>query len=92
MIKIGIIGCGGIANNKHMPALAKVEAVEMVAFCDIIEERQAKQERNFGTDAANVYTDYEELLKMKRLMSSMSVHQIFLMLKSQSQRWNPVNM
>ena len=55
MIRIGIIGCGGIANNKHMPALAKVEAVEMVAFCDIIEERASKAREAFGTDAANVY-------------------------------------
>ena len=67
MIKIGIIGCGGIANNKHMPALAKVETVEMVAFCDIIEERASKAREEFGTDAANVYTDYEELLKNEEI-------------------------
>ena len=42
MIKVGIIGCGGIANGKHMPALKKVEDVEMVAFCDIIAERAEK--------------------------------------------------
>ena len=35
-LKVGIIGCGGIANGKHMPALSKVEGVEMVAFCDIV--------------------------------------------------------
>ena len=67
MIKIGIIGCGGIANNKHMPALAKVETVEMVAFCDIIEERASKAREEFGTDAANVYTDYKELLKNEEI-------------------------
>ena len=38
-IRIGIIGCGGIANGKHLPALKKVEGVEMVYFCDIIRER-----------------------------------------------------
>ena len=38
-IRVGIIGCGGIANGKHMPAISKVKEVEMVAFCDIIEER-----------------------------------------------------
>ena len=36
---VGIIGCGGIANGKHMPALAKVEGCKMVAFCDIVPER-----------------------------------------------------
>ena len=24
-VRIGIIGCGGIANGKHMPTLAKME-------------------------------------------------------------------
>ena len=38
-LKIGIIGCGGIANGKHMPALAQVKEVEMVAFCDVVLER-----------------------------------------------------
>ncbi len=38
-LHIGIIGCGGIANGKHMPSLKKMDTVEMVAFCDIIEER-----------------------------------------------------
>ena len=38
-LKIGIIGCGGIANVKHLPALEKISNVQMVAFCDIIRER-----------------------------------------------------
>ena len=39
-VRIGIIGCGGIANNKHMPALSKLPDVEMVAFCDVIVEHE----------------------------------------------------
>ena len=39
-IKVGIIGCGGIANQKHLPALkTQFDRLEIVAFCDIIEER-----------------------------------------------------
>lgn len=34
--RIGIIGCGGIANGKHMPALKELDNAKMVAFCDII--------------------------------------------------------
>ena len=64
MVKIGIIGCGGIANNKHMPALKKLDDVEMVAFCDIIEERAQKAAKEFGTPDAKVFTDYKELLKL----------------------------
>ncbi len=62
-VKVGIIGCGGIANGKHMPSLRQVEGVEMVAFCDIIVERAEKAAREYGTPDAKVYTDYKELLR-----------------------------
>ena len=62
IIKVGIIGCGGIANGKHMPSLAKVKDCEMVAFCDIVPERAEQAAKEFGTPTAKVYTDYKELL------------------------------
>ena len=61
--RIGIIGCGGIANGKHMPSLKKVKDCEMVAFCDIVVERAEKAAAEFGVEGAKVYTDYKELLK-----------------------------
>ena len=63
VIKIGMIGCGGIANSKHMPSLSKVADCEMVAFCDIVVERAEKAAKTFGTPDAKVYADYKELLK-----------------------------
>ena len=63
LMRVGIIGCGGIANGKHMPSLKKVENCEMVAFCDIIVERAEKAAKEFGTPDAKVYVDYKELLK-----------------------------
>ena len=63
IIRVGIIGCGGIANGKHMPALKKVKNCEMVAFCDIVVEKAEKAAREFGTPDAKTYTDYKELLK-----------------------------
>ena len=62
-LKVGIIGCGGIANSKHMPSLAKLKNVKMVAFCDIILERAEKAAKEFGTSDAKVYKNYQELLK-----------------------------
>ena len=42
-IKIGIVGCGGIANGKHFPALKNfTDRMEIVAFCDIVPERAEK--------------------------------------------------
>ena len=48
-VRIGIIGCGGIANGKHMPSLAKLKHVEMVAFCDIIVDKAKEAAKKFGT-------------------------------------------
>ena len=64
-LHIGIIGCGGIANGKHMPSLKKIDTVEMVAFCDVVKERAEKAAKEYGTPDARVYTDYKELLKEK---------------------------
>lgn len=63
IITVGIIGTGGIAGGKHMPALAKIEGVEMTAFCDIEEAKAQAAARRFGTSDAKVYADYRELLK-----------------------------
>ena len=62
-VRIGIIGCGGIANGKHMPSLKTVKEAEMVAFCDIVEQRAIDAAKKFGVEGAKTYTDYKELLK-----------------------------
>ncbi len=64
-MKIGIIGCGGIANGKHMPAIKRNGNFEIVAVCDIIEERAVKAKEEYGTENTQVFTDYKELLKIE---------------------------
>jgi len=66
-LRIGIIGCGGIANGKHMPALSRQQNAEMVAFCDIIPERAEAAKARYGTPDAKVYTDYRQLLEDKTI-------------------------
>ncbi|MBD2864271.1 MULTISPECIES: Gfo/Idh/MocA family protein [Paenibacillus] len=66
-LRIGIIGTGGIANGKHMPGLAKVKNAEMVAFCDIVEERAQEAAKKYGAEGAKVYTDYRQLLEDKTI-------------------------
>ena len=66
-VRVGIIGCGGIANGKHMPSLKQLPNVKMVAFCDIIEERAIKARADYGTPDCAVYTDYRELLEDKSI-------------------------
>lgn len=62
-VKVGIIGCGGIAFGKHMPSLKKLVQVEIVAFCDIALEKAEAAAKEFGVEGAKVYTKYEELIK-----------------------------
>lgn len=64
-LRIGIIGCGGIANGKHLPALKAQPDAEMVWFCDIIRERAETAAKNYGTPDAKVCTDYREILEDK---------------------------
>lgn len=62
-LKIGIIGCGGIANQKHMPAMkANEDLCEIVAVADIQIERAQKAAEEFGAPGCKVYDDYKDLL------------------------------
>ncbi|OPG17590.1 Gfo/Idh/MocA family protein [Ferroacidibacillus organovorans] len=63
LVRVGIIGCGGIANGKHLPSLKKVKDVSIVAFCDLEVDRAEKARASYGSEDAVVYTDYRELLK-----------------------------
>lgn len=64
-VKVGIIGCGGIANGKHMPSLSKLPNVKMVAFCDLELERAEKAKKDYGTEDAKVFTDYRDLVALE---------------------------
>ena len=71
-VRVGIIGCGGIANGKHLPSIKKLAergVLEIVAFCDLIEEKAAKAAKEYGTPDAKVYTDYKELLKVADIVT-----------------------
>lgn len=61
-LKIGFIGCGGIANQKHFPGMIQQKGVDLAAFCDLIIERAEEAAKKYGTPDAKVYTDYRELL------------------------------
>lgn len=66
-VRIGIIGCGGIARGKHLPALKRLANVELVAFCDLVPERAEYAKANYGTPDAVIYTEYKKLLEDKTI-------------------------
>ena len=69
-IKVGIIGCGGIANQKHLPSLKALgDRVEIVAFCDIIRERAEKAAAEYGAPGAKVFEDYRDLVAIPEIES-----------------------
>jgi len=61
-LRVGIVGCGGIAKGKHFPSLSRLDQVELVAFCDIIVERAEKAAAEYGVEGSKIYEDYRELL------------------------------
>lgn len=58
-VKIGLIGAGSISVS-HLQAYKNNPNVELVAVCDLNEERAREKAERFGIP--NVYTDYNELL------------------------------
>jgi len=72
-INVAVIGCGGIANGKHLPSLQELPFVHIVAFCDIIEERAVKACGQYGAEGARVYTDYKQLLEQEKDIEAVHV-------------------
>ncbi len=61
MFNVGFIGCGGIA-HAHARALSSLsDKVEMVAFCDIEEERARLFSQQYTGGKAKVFTDYRRM-------------------------------
>ena len=60
-LKIGLLGCGAIAQIAHLPALRKAENVELTAICDVAEDLlNAMGDRYAVSDR---YTDHHEFLE-----------------------------
>ncbi len=67
-LKLGIIGCGGVALSKHIPAIMRLktiwEPVELTAVCRRNEKIGRHIENMYGV---KWYSDYEELIKNEQL-------------------------
>lgn len=77
-VRLGLIGAGGMANGVHYPSLAEMKDAEMVALCDLVEEKLTKTADRFGIKKR--YTDYREMLDKERLdavYALMPPHQLF---------------
>jgi len=64
-IRVGVIGCGGIAKRSHIPNLVSQPDVEVVAICDVYNEvcEVVAEEHKIP----HVFTDYNDLLAMDEI-------------------------
>lgn len=63
-LKVGVIG-SGFAGQAHMDGYSKAEDADLIAVCDVGEERAKEAAEKYGIP--NVFTDYEEMLKLDGL-------------------------
>ncbi|MFM8396138.1 MAG: Gfo/Idh/MocA family protein, partial [Acidobacteriota bacterium] len=66
-LRVGVIGCGGLARGAHLPALLGMKStdnVEIVAVCDIY---QRNLDLGVKVTGAKPYTDYRRLLESKEI-------------------------
>lgn len=70
MIRVGIIGTGGMANS-HAQAAADIRGVKLTACCDISREKVDAFAAKWESPAA--YIDYAEMLEKEKLDAVMNV-------------------
>ena len=62
ILNVGLIGCGWIADGKHLPTLTQQPDVKIVALCDIIAQRAYDLAKKYQLGDVAVYEDYTELV------------------------------
>jgi predicted dehydrogenase len=59
--KVAVVGLGGIAQIAHLPLLAKMQEVDLVAVCDIEKSKAKSIAQKYNIPL--YFNDYDELLK-----------------------------
>ncbi|MCX8170369.1 MAG: Gfo/Idh/MocA family oxidoreductase, partial [Candidatus Bathyarchaeota archaeon] len=63
VIKVGIIGCGTVLRNYHLPAVRGLLDIEIKALADIKEDCIERTIRKFSLRDVETYNNYLQLLK-----------------------------
>jgi predicted dehydrogenase len=64
-LEIGIVGVGGVAQARHLPALVKMKDVHIAAVCDMNEKLVKSVARKYSI--AGCYSDFVEMLAKEKL-------------------------
>lgn len=60
-VKVGVVGCGVVSSAYYLPCLMNMSNVELVAICDLDEERVSISKDLFR--AKEIYTNYYEMIE-----------------------------
>jgi len=66
MLRVGIVGVGGIAQGAHIPVWKKLDNVSVAAVCDINPEKLEKAKTIFSPDI-KCYESYTEMIDTEKL-------------------------
>lgn len=65
-VTVGMIGCGNIGGNYHIPTLSRMEDVRIVAVADAYKSRRDAQavrlNKKYGEGTTKAYADFREIL------------------------------
>ena len=64
-MRVGIVGCGLVANEVHIPTWLRIKDVEIVAVCDRDENRAEETAKRFRI--RKFYRDFPSMLKMEKI-------------------------
>lgn len=62
-LRIAVVGAGGIAEVRHLPAISALDALELVAVCDVDRERLAAFAARNAIEDDQAYLDVAEMLE-----------------------------
>jgi len=64
-VRVGIVGCGQIAQARHISSLLKIKGAEIVAICDKNEDLARRVSERFHI--SNYYADFSEMLAKEKM-------------------------
>ncbi len=64
-LKVGVVGCGQIAQIAHIPYILELPNLELVAVCDISKKVAESVARKYGIE--KYFTNYQDLVRLPEL-------------------------
>ena len=66
-IRLGLIGCGGIVQQQHLPTLLALDTVRLAALADPADDNLANVGATTGVPPTQCYADYRDMLEQAAL-------------------------